>query len=137
MSRDEEDQLENNSRDIQQFEKMMEYIQDDEENRVVLVEPDVLASKANKNSDRYDPKAQVWTETKKNRDIRIAMEKNLEKTTIAAIEAKKEKVAQMVGESREKEELEQTIKEYEIFLSKITNNQDKSRRKIQKDMPSE
>lgn len=126
------DQKKKLEHDVRQFEKMLKHLENDTETRVVLIEPDVLPSRRDKNSEDYDEKAQIRTESKTNMDKRITLEKGLYKEYQQKLAAKK-KALSTIENDQQKKELEKEIKEYEVFLAAIKGDWDKSRKKAKQE----
>lgn len=131
LSFEEQDKIKELRSDIQQYEKILDNLENDEEIRTVLVEPDVLPSKMNNNL--TSETAQVWTESKTNMEKRIQLEKNLYNDTVKKLEGIINKINNFTWTKEEKDFLEWEIQAYKNFLNAIKNDQDKSRSKAKQD----
>lgn len=125
----EEDTLIKLKKDLKQLKKITNHLENDKENHVILIEPDVLPSKKHKNSPDYDPNAQVWTESNKNKTKRIKLEKNMRNNIRKKLKKKKEEL-QKTKDKQTREQIKQEINAYEIFLEKTKKNKDKNRKRM-------
>lgn len=130
---EEQDRLKKLESDRQQFERMLSHLENDGESRVVLIEPDVLPSKADKSHKDYDPKAQVWTESITNLKKRTELEKNLYKNTQAKLLRKQKELENFSGNLEDMKLIEKWIQDYKILLKNIKWDRDKSRAKHKQD----